>query len=152
MRRAGMYVVMAAALALLLATESGAQPGYRYGGSGGSGTGGHYGGLYDPKTVETLNGEVVSVAKMTPMKGKSYGIHLMLRTHKETIPVHLGPGWFIESQDVKIELKDRIDVKGSRITYEGKPAIIAAEVRKGDAVLMLRDGTGLPVWGGSRQR
>ena len=44
----------------------------------------------------------------------------------------MGPGWFIENQDIKIEPKDKVEVKGSRITFEGKPAIIAAEVKKGD--------------------
>jgi hypothetical protein len=39
---------------------------------------------------------------------------------------------------------------GSRITYEGKPAIIAAEVKKGDEVLRLRDEKGIPVWAGRR--
>jgi len=76
----------------------------------------------------------------------------MLKTEKETISVHLGPGWYIENQDIKIELKDNIEVKGSRITFEGKPAIIAAEVRNGDEVLKIRDENGFPFWSGWRQR
>ncbi len=65
------------------------------------------------------------------MKGMSYGVHLMVKTDRETIPVHLGPGWYIEIQDVKIAPKDMIEVKGSRITFDAKPALIATEVRKG---------------------
>lgn len=154
MRRLGICVAMIPALGFLLVTEVGAQPGYgyRYGGNGGWGAGGHYSKLYDPKTVETLNGEVLSVAKTTPMKGMSYGVHLMLKTDKETISVHLGPGWFIENQDVKIEPRDTVEIKGSRITFNGKPAIIAAEVKKKDGVLKLRDETGFPVWAGWRNR
>lgn len=108
--------------------------------------------MYNPQTVETIRGEVVSVDKITPMKGMYYGVHAVLRTDKETIFVHLGPGWYIENQDVKIEPKDKIEVKGSRITFEGKPAIIAAEVKKGDEVLMLRDASSLPTWSGWRHR
>ena len=32
----------------------------------------------------------------------------------------------IENQDIKIKPKDKIEITGSRITFEGKPAIIAA--------------------------
>ena len=46
---------------------------------------------YDPKTVETLQGKVLSVEKTTPTKNRGYGIHLILQTDKETVPVHLGP-------------------------------------------------------------
>jgi hypothetical protein len=132
--------------------ESFAQPGMGWKGSEGWGMGSQYNRLYNPKTVETISGEVVSVDKITPMEGMSYGIHLMLKTEKETISVHLGPGWYIERQDIKIEPKDKVEVTGSRITYEGKPGIIAAEVKKGDEVLILRDESGVPVWAGWRKR
>ncbi|MEM4408186.1 MAG: hypothetical protein QXI19_05520, partial [Candidatus Caldarchaeum sp.] len=62
------------------------------------------------------------------------------------------PGWFIENQDVRIEPQDKVSVTGSRINFEGKPAIIAREVRRGDEVLMLRSETGFPLWAGWRRR
>jgi len=66
--------------------------------------------------------------------------------------VHLGPDWYITNQDVRIEANDQVEVKGSRITIEGAPALIAAEVKKGADVLTLRDESGLPVWAGWRRR
>jgi hypothetical protein len=36
--------------------------------------------------------------------------------------------------------------------FEGKPAIIAAEVKKDDEVLTLRDASGFPAWSGWRRR
>ena len=90
--------------------------------------------------------------KITPNKGMAYGVHLTVKTDEETLSVHLGPGWYIENQDVKIAPNDKIEVKGSLITFDGKPAIIAAEVKKGDEVLVLRDGSGFPVWSGWRRR
>jgi hypothetical protein len=45
-----------------------------------------------------------------------------------------------------------VEVKGSRITFEGKPAIIAAEIKKGEETLKLRDENGFPVWSGWRSR
>jgi len=71
-----------------------------------------------------------------------------VKTDKDTVSVHLGPSWYLENQDVKIDPKDKVEVKDSRITFGGKPAIIAAEVKKGDEVLKLRDDNGFPVWSG----
>jgi hypothetical protein len=128
------------------------QHGMMWQGSGGWGCGSAYTKLYDPKTIETLKGEVVEITPMTPRKGMSRGVHLLLKTDKETISVHLGPAWFLENQDTKIEPKDTIEVTGSRITFDGKPAIIAEKVRKGDEVLTLRDDRGVPLWAGWRKR
>jgi hypothetical protein len=108
--------------------------------------------LYNPKTVETVTGEIIAVDTLKPVKGMSYGVHLMLKTDKESISVRLGPGWYLEKQDVKIGLKDKVEIKGSRITFEGKPAILAAEVKKGDGLLKLRDENGVPVWSGRRRK
>jgi len=120
--------------------------GYR--GSGGWGMGTSYQRMYNPATVETVSGKVESVDKITPIKGMYYGIHLLLKTDKETVSVHLGPGWYIERLDTKIEKGDNVQVKGSKVTMMGKPVVIAAEVKKGESVLKLRDENGIPVWAG----
>jgi hypothetical protein len=108
--------------------------------------------MYNPKTVETISGEILSVDKITHGKGMYYGIHIVVKTNESTVPVHLGPGWYLENQDITIEPNDKVEVKGSRITYEGKPAIVAAEIKKGDEVLLLRDENGFPAWSGWRRR
>src|SRR5512139_3522479 len=120
-------------------------------GSGGWGMGSQYNSMYNPATVETVLGTVELVDRVTPMKGMNYGIHLVIKTDKETIAVHLGPSWYIERLDTKIEKGDRIEVKGSRVTIAGKPTIIVAEVKKGDNVLVLRDSQGIPAWAGWRK-
>jgi hypothetical protein len=102
--------------------------------------------------VETISGEVTRVDRITPAKGMSGGVHMLVKTDKETVSVHLGPSWYLENQDVKIEAKDKVEVKGSKITFAGKPAVIAMEVKKGDEVLKLRDDNGFPVWSGWRRR
>lgn len=147
----GLAVASVAAIFALTADAS-AQPGMRWRGSQGWGSGTDYARLYDTKTVETVTGEVVSVQTFTPGKGMGPGVHLQLKTKTETLPVHLGPIWYLENQDVKIEAKDVVDVKGSRVTFDGKPALIAADVKKGSDTLRLRDQNGYPAWAGWRSR
>ena len=103
---------------------------------------------YDPKTVETVEGKVLSVEK-TQQRG--HGIHLTLQTDGEPISVHLGPSWYVDKQTLHIETNDTITLIGSRVAIDGKPAIIAAQVKKGDEVLKLRDDNGVPVWSRSRR-
>lgn len=141
----GLLVTLSVLLVVSLAL---AQPWKGWRGSGGWGMGTPYQRMYNPATVETISGTVEAVNKTTPMRGMHYGIHLLVKTDKETISVHLGPEWYLERLDTKIEKGDEVQVKGSRVTMMGNPAIIAAEVKKGDAVLKLRDDNGIPVWSG----
>jgi hypothetical protein len=103
--------------------------------------------MFDPATVETISGEVVQVKRTPHRRRTTYGVHLIVKTEKEEIPVSLGPSWYLDKQEVKIAEKDKVEVKGSRVTLKGgKPAIIAAEVKKGSAMLKLRDADGTPAW------
>ena len=120
-------------------------------GSGGWGMGSSYQRMYNPATVETITGTVESVKEMTPMKGMHSGIHLAVKTEKETLDVHLGPEWYVQRLDTKIEKGDKVEIKGSRVTIADKPALIAAEVRKGENTLFLRDSSGIPAWAGWRR-
>jgi len=151
MRTARIISVAVALLVLFISSVALAGPWKAWRGSGGWGMGSSYQRMYNPATVETVSGVVDSVDKITPMKGMYSGIHLVLKTDKESIAVHVGPEWYIERQDVKIEKGDKIEVKGSRVTFEGKPAVIAAELKKGDSAFILRDSAGVPAWAGWRR-
>jgi hypothetical protein len=104
---------------------------------------------YDPKTVETVRGEVVKVQKIE-RHGRSF-LSLVLKTEKGEIPVHLGPSRFLDEQGFRIEPKDNIEVKGARANHKGKPFLIAAELKKGETILKLRDENGVPVWRRQKQ-
>ena len=101
---------------------------------------------YDAKTVETLGGKVLSIEKTTPAKRRGYWVDLMLQTEKETIAVQLGPAWYIDKQTPRIEANDTIMVTGSRVMMDGRPAIVAADITRGNELLKLRDDNGIPVW------
>jgi hypothetical protein len=145
-------MAMLCTLGLGLAGMALAQSGVQWRGGAGWGRGGAYNRLYDPKTVETVSGKVVRIERITPMAGMGQGVHLVLETDGGTIPVHLGPAWYVERQDTTVAPNDHVEVKGSRVTFDAKPAIIAAQVRKGERTLVLRDDAGIPVWAGWRRR
>jgi hypothetical protein len=106
--------------------------------------------MYDPKTVETVTGTVVKVEHAG--HGGPHGVHgaagvqLLLKTDTQQIAVRLGPAWYVDKQSVKVAAHDTISVRGSRIVYAGKPAIVAAQVKKGDQVMNLRRDNGVPLW------
>lgn len=103
-----------------------------------------YGRMFNPRTVETIHGQVERVETTT--HGRRQGVHLLVKTETGTIPVVLGPSWFIDNQETKIRPKDQVSVTGSKITVEGKPALIASEVRTDGQLLTLRNQYGRPVW------
>jgi hypothetical protein len=108
--------------------------------------------LYNSKSMETISGIVTAIQRFIPGRGMSAGIHLLVRSGVEVIDVHLGPEWFIENQDIGIQPKDQIEIKGSRVTFRGQPVIIAEEILKGEDVLKLRDENGFPAWIAWRHR
>lgn len=145
----GMLVVFILTSSIAL-SEAEAQERKYWRDSAGQGYRGECQGKYNSKTVTMVKGVVETVEQMPPATGTSYGIHLELRTDSGTLSVHLGPAWFIERQNIRIEEGDIIEVKGSKITYEEVPTIIAAEVKKRNTVLKLRDQNGFPMWAGTR--
>ena len=152
MKKIFVVFIVLSIVTLGLTAESFAQRGnMKWQGSGGWGPGTPYNRIYDPAKVETISGTVESVDTAVPMKGMYKAVVLTVKTEKETIAVHLGPEWYIGRLDAKIAKGDTIEVKGSRVTFADKPAIIAAEIKKGDQTLVLRDSAGIPVWAGWRR-
>lgn len=133
---------------VLLAASARAQPGQ---GQGGRGGGIHYGMMWDASAITTRAGEVTGVETYTPGKGgRTYGLRLILKTDKATLPVILGPGWYTEPQHFAFAPRDQVEIKGSRITIQGEPTLIAAQVNQGGKILRLRDNRGFPLWAGPK--
>ena len=132
-------LTLVTSLALIALIALGAQA------QGPSTPGGRGARLYDPKTVLTLSGKVTAVDRTGPM---GLGLHLRLETSSGTMPIHVGPMWFLQTKGIDLAVGDVIEVTGSRITFDGEPAVIAQTVKKADQVLVLRDVQGFPVWAG----
>jgi hypothetical protein len=101
---------------------------------------------YDAKTVETIQGRVLSIEKTTLPKRRGYWVDLMLQTGNGTIAVELGPAWFIDKHTPRIEANDTITVTGSRVTLDGRSTIVAADITRGNELLKLRDNNGVAFW------
>lgn len=127
-----------------------ASAGLLFAGDDGWGPGSEYNSKFDPGTVETLSGKLVKMDLFLP-RGMGMGVQILLKTGEETIPVHLGPVWFIKKQKREAAPGDKIEITGSRVDSEGKPVIMASEIRKGDKSLKLRDEKGVPVWGNEKK-
>lgn len=107
--------------------------------------------IYDPANSEEIDGEVLTVNKINSRRSQGYGVHLLIKSADETVEVHLGPEWYLEEQNFSVEPGDRLEVKGSRITFSGMPTIVAAEIKKADRVVTLRDTNGIPMWSRRQQ-
>ena len=105
--------------------------------------------IYNPATVETVSGTVTEVDVIDFDPGTCYGgTHFKLNTGKETIIVHAGPTWFLNDNNFTILVNDNMEVKGSRVTYNGEQVIIAAYIKSGGKTLTLRSDDGTPLWSG----
>jgi hypothetical protein len=98
---------------------------------------------YDPKAEVTLKG-VVDDLHESEMRGGHLGLHLVLRTEAETVEVHACPVRFMRELEFLIEKGDHVTVLGSR--PEGSDVVVAREIVKGLASLILRDKNGTPIW------
>ncbi len=147
------YVVaglVAFAFVALVTVTLSAQQGFgRMGGRGGSR--GEERGNYDPTQAESVRGQVIAVKDFESRNGKMTGVGLELQTDSEPLLVYLGPHIYVDLQNVRINEGDSVEVVGVRILLDGRPALLAGQVRKGDEVLRLRDDKGVPLWTGKRQ-
>lgn len=109
---------------------------------------------YDTSTVVTINGTVQEVQEATMRSGKMgrmssmgyAGLHLIVKTGKETSTVLAGPSWFTKDKGFSFSKGDEVKVTGSRVKYDGTEAIIAREIKKGGKTLTLRNEKGVPKW------
>ena len=112
-----------------------------------------WGQRYDPQTVQTITGKVTAIDRLAPAKGPGFGWQrVTVQTGQEAIPVILCPVWYLEQQKFTLGPGDALEVRGSRVTVEERPYLIAAEVKKGKKTLKLRDQDGLPLWSGRIRR
>jgi hypothetical protein len=101
---------------------------------------------FDLKNMVEVKGEVLEVSNSQETKDEKHGVYLVLAAKKEQVPVHLGPLWYITRQPYYFKKGDKIQVKGSKVTFKDVEIIVASEIRKEKMQMTLRDENGAPMW------
>ena len=99
-----------------------------------------------PTSEQTLRGWVVETRDFQcPVTG-TVGSHITVKNETGTIEVHLAPASFMKQYEINIRKGDNVTVVGSRITFEGKSALIAKSIAIGRETYNFRDQSGRPLW------
>jgi hypothetical protein len=91
--------------------------------------------------------DVKDVAEGSPLNG----LHLIVRPesakgNSETTDVYLAPDDYLKDFGCHFTKGDRIQVKGSKVKYNGGPVVLASEIRLEATTVYLRDEHGVPYW------
>jgi hypothetical protein len=100
---------------------------------------------YDQSAVIDVMALVMDV-RDTGGSGPLSGLHLLVKTERETLDVYLAPDAFLTQFGITFAKGDRVEIAGSKIKFEGRTVVLARDVRKGDGTIYLRDRKGEPNW------
>lgn len=73
-------------------------------------------------------------------------VHFLLKTDKRSIWVELGPDWFWKHQVDSLKAGDDVIVHGYYSKWDNEEEVVAAEVERNDALIVLLQIDGTPVW------
>lgn len=110
--------------------------------------------LYTDRAVQRVKGVITDTRTVTLKDGVEF-MQMDVETDHGTVPVHLGPVWYMD------EYADRFDVNkgrsvfvvGSPSTVQGKEVLVASEItnEEGKQHMRLRHPDGIPAWVGSEK-
>jgi hypothetical protein len=108
--------------------------------------------MYDVTTETTIKATVESIEQITQGHGRRGlgGTHLVVKTERETLVVHVGPTAYMTQKGITFAKGDVLEILGSRRTIDKEAVLIAREIRKGANTWTLRDASGRPAWSGRR--
>ncbi|MCC7052126.1 MAG: hypothetical protein IT355_02590 [Gemmatimonadaceae bacterium] len=105
-------------------------------------------GMYDATQHVAFTGvTVVRVDTVKAASGTGSSLSAVFAAGNDSLTAWLAPAEFLTANSVTLAAGDVIDISGSKVMMEGKPALIASEIKKGEAKVVLRDkATGAPAW------
>lgn len=101
---------------------------------------------YDQTSQQSMRGWVVETRDFQCPVSGTMGSHITVKNETSTIEVHLAPASFMKQYEINIRKGDNVTVVGSRISFEGKTALIAKSVTIGRETFTFRDPAGKPLW------
>jgi hypothetical protein len=99
---------------------------------------------YDPGKVITVKGTVVAAEDFAcPASNGELGGHILLKTADGEYEVHLAPARVMRSLQWKFPDGQQLEVLGAKVSFRGKPGLIARQITSGDDVFTFRDDKGV---------
>ena len=105
-----------------------------------------YAAPFDTNSMVRVRGIVRRLVTFTPRSGDKPEVKALLQSGTNLYTIHLGPKWYLKTQEVKVKTKDELVVTGSRLPGVEPPVILATMVNCHKKTLRLRDPQGLPMW------
>jgi hypothetical protein len=107
--------------------------------------------LYSETAAREVKGIITDTYNVKLKDGVEF-MQMTVETEQGTIPVHLGPTWYMDEYSDRFDAnKGRsVSVLGSVATVDGKEVLVASEVSNGDGKqhMRLRHPGGVPAWVG----
>jgi hypothetical protein len=100
---------------------------------------------YNPATMVEVVGTVTAV-RQVPAGSPLEGVHLTLKSRASTLDAYLAPADFLKIFKTNFPVGTEVRVIGSKVSFGNTDVILANEVNIGTTSIILRDGSGAPVW------
>lgn len=107
---------------------------------------------YDKAAEVTLTGTVDTIQANTGRMMGGGGTHFVLKTSAGLTDVRVGPSSWLAEKNYVLAVGDQLEVTGAKVVIDGKDALMARVIKKGDLTMTLRDESGVPEWAGGGAR
>ena len=102
---------------------------------------------YDVAKEVTIKGVVQEVKDFQCPVSRGMGAHLVVKTDKGLVTVHLALSKFLSDYGFSFAKGDEVEVTGVRAKVgDDENAILARKIERGNQTLTFRDKTGKPLW------
>ena len=106
---------------------------------------------YDPKSEQTITGNVLRILRVQYTDGNCYFI-AVVQIDSGVILVNLGPVWFADENNIVVNEGDAVQITGSMIRTNGRYILVGSQMKKDGQTLQLRNQSGNPQWGSPKSQ
>ena len=101
---------------------------------------------FDSASQTTITGVIDQVSEYRcPISG-TIGSHLTVSSPEGIVEVHLAASKFLKEYGFAFAKGDIVKVTGTEAVFDGKPAMLARQVKVGKRTYFFRDEKGIPLW------
>jgi DNA/RNA endonuclease YhcR with UshA esterase domain len=101
---------------------------------------------FDPANQTTITGVIDQMSDYRcPISG-TIGSHLTVSNPEGAVEVHLAASKFLKEYGFGFAKGDTVKVTGTKAIFDGKPAMLARQVKVGKRTYFFRDEKGIPLW------